>query len=105
MGPSGCGKSTALRLLFRFYDVGGGTVRVGGADVRSVHLDSLRKAIAVVPQDCVLFNDTIFYNIAYGRVGAAPEQERRPGRPPPPSPEVCRASARECGTTSQRPSR
>lgn len=70
VGSSGCGKSTALRLLYRFYDVGGGAVRVGGVDVRDAQLASLRGAIGVVPQECVLFNDTIYYNIAYGRPDA-----------------------------------
>ncbi|EFJ45521.1 hypothetical protein VOLCADRAFT_40714, partial [Volvox carteri f. nagariensis] len=67
VGASGSGKSTILRLLFRFYDAQSGVVRVGGHDVRHVTLDSLRAAIATVPQDMVLFNDTIYYNIAYGK--------------------------------------
>ncbi|WP_207539732.1 ABCB family ABC transporter ATP-binding protein/permease [Sabulicella rubraurantiaca] len=70
VGPTGAGKSTISRLLFRFYDVTGGAVEVDGQDVRSVTQDSLRRAIGVVPQDTVLFNDTIAYNIAYGRPGA-----------------------------------
>jgi ATP-binding cassette subfamily B protein len=70
VGPSGAGKSTIGRLLFRFYDVTGGRILVDGADVRAVTQDSLRAAIGVVPQDTVLFNDTIYYNIAYGRPGA-----------------------------------
>ncbi|GLC37293.1 hypothetical protein PLESTB_001139600 [Pleodorina starrii] len=70
VGASGSGKSTILRLLFRFYDVQSGAVRIGGHDVRQVTLDSLRSAIAIVPQDMVLFNDTIYYNIAYGKEGA-----------------------------------
>ncbi|GFR45594.1 hypothetical protein Agub_g6989, partial [Astrephomene gubernaculifera] len=70
VGGSGSGKSTILRLLFRFYDAQGGAVRVGGQDVRQVTLASLRSAIATVPQDMVLFNDSIYYNIAYGRPGA-----------------------------------
>ena len=70
VGPSGAGKSTISRLLFRFYDVTGGRILVDGADVRAVTQDSLRAAIGVVPQDTVLFNDTIYYNIAYGRPGA-----------------------------------
>jgi ABC transporter ATM len=74
VGPSGCGKSTVLRLLFRFYDVNGGAVRVGGVDVRHAGLDSLRAAVGVVPQDTVLFNDSIFYNINYGRIGASAEE-------------------------------
>jgi ATP-binding cassette subfamily B protein len=67
VGHSGAGKSTLARLLFRFYDVTGGRVLVDGQDVRDVTQDSLRHAIGIVPQDTVLFNDTIFYNIAYGR--------------------------------------
>ncbi|HCA92776.1 MAG TPA: hypothetical protein DEP10_12565, partial [Alphaproteobacteria bacterium] len=70
VGPSGSGKSTIGRLLFRFYDVTGGTVRIDGQDVRDVTQDSLHQAIGVVPQDTVLFNDTIYYNIAYGREDA-----------------------------------
>ncbi|MEO0387538.1 MAG: ABC transporter ATP-binding protein/permease [Pseudomonadota bacterium] len=72
VGPSGAGKSTIGRLLFRFYDVGAGRVVIDGQDVRDVRQDSLRAAIGVVPQDTVLFNDTIGYNIAYGRPGATP---------------------------------
>ncbi len=67
VGPSGSGKSTIGRLLFRFYDVQGGAVMIDGQDIRDVTLDSLHAAIGVVPQDTVLFNDTIGYNIAYGR--------------------------------------
>ncbi|MGB1105720.1 MAG: ABC transporter ATP-binding protein/permease [Alphaproteobacteria bacterium] len=67
VGPSGSGKSTIGRLLFRFYDVTGGAVLIDGRDVRDVTQDSLHRAIGVVPQDTVLFNDTIYYNIAYGR--------------------------------------
>ena len=70
VGPSGSGKSTIGRLLFRFYDVDGGAVRIDGQDLRDVTQDSLHAAIGVVPQDTVLFNDTIRYNIAYGRDGA-----------------------------------
>jgi ATP-binding cassette, subfamily B, heavy metal transporter len=70
VGPSGAGKSTIARLLFRFYDVDDGGIEIDGEDVREVTQDSLRRAIGVVPQDTVLFNDTIFYNIAYGRPGA-----------------------------------
>jgi ATP-binding cassette subfamily B protein len=71
VGPTGAGKSTISRLLFRFYDVTAGRVLVDGQDVRDVTQDSLRAAIGVVPQDTVLFNDTIRYNIAYGRPGAS----------------------------------
>jgi ATP-binding cassette, subfamily B, heavy metal transporter len=71
VGPSGAGKSTIARLLFRFYDVDHGAIEIDGQDLRDVTQDSLRRAIGVVPQDTVLFNDTIFYNIAYGRPGAS----------------------------------
>jgi ATP-binding cassette, subfamily B, heavy metal transporter len=74
VGPTGAGKSTISRLLFRFYDVTEGSVLVDGQDVRDVTQDSLRAAIGVVPQDTVLFNDTIRYNIAYGRVGATQDE-------------------------------
>jgi len=70
VGASGSGKSTIGRLLFRFYDVTGGAVRIDGQDLRDITQDSLHAAIGVVPQDTVLFNDTIGYNIAYGRDGA-----------------------------------
>lgn len=70
VGASGAGKSTIGRLLFRFYDVLGGALRIDGQDVRDVTQESLHAVIGVVPQDTVLFNDTIFYNIAYGRAGA-----------------------------------
>ncbi|MCA0176989.1 MAG: ABC transporter ATP-binding protein/permease [Proteobacteria bacterium] len=76
VGPSGAGKSTLARLLYRFYDVQGGAITVGGQDIRSVTQDSLRRAIGVVPQDTVLFNDSVAYNIGYGREGATqPEIE------------------------------
>ncbi len=70
VGPSGSGKSTIGRLLFRFYDVQGGALRIDGKDVRDVTQKSLHRSIGVVPQDTVLFNDSIFYNIAYGRPDA-----------------------------------
>ena len=70
VGPSGSGKSTIGRLLFRFYDVSGGALEIDGQDVRDVAQSSLRALIGVVPQDTVLFNDTVGYNIAYGREGA-----------------------------------
>ena len=70
VGPTGAGKSTISRLLFRFHDVTGGAVRIDGRDVRDVTQDSCRAAIGMVPQDAVLFNDTIGYNIRYGRPGA-----------------------------------
>ena len=71
VGPTGAGKSTISRLLFRFYDANAGRVLIDGQDVRDVQQDSVRAAIGVVPQDTVLFNDTIRYNIAYGRPGAS----------------------------------
>ncbi|KEO61635.1 ABCB family ABC transporter ATP-binding protein/permease [Thioclava indica] len=71
VGPSGSGKSTIGRLLFRFYDVTGGAIKIDGQDLRDVTQDSLHNAIGVVPQDTVLFNDTIRYNIAYGRANAS----------------------------------
>ncbi|KAA8614042.1 ABCB family ABC transporter ATP-binding protein/permease [Salipiger aestuarii] len=71
VGPSGSGKSTIGRLLFRFYDVQGGAIRIDGQDLRDVRQDSLHAQIGVVPQDTVLFNDSIRYNIAYGRAGAS----------------------------------
>jgi len=70
VGPSGSGKSTLARLLFRFYDLQGGRITITGQDIRHVTQDSLRCAIGIVPQDTVLFNDTVEYNIAYGRPGA-----------------------------------
>ncbi|MCK0170627.1 ABC transporter ATP-binding protein/permease [Aliiroseovarius sp. S1123] len=71
VGPSGSGKSTIGRLLFRFYDVNGGSLSIDGQDVRDVTQDSLHAQIGVVPQDTVLFNDTVLYNIAYGRPEAS----------------------------------
>ena len=71
VGPTGAGKSTISRLLFRFYDTTGGRVLIDGHDIRDLTQDSLRAAIGVVPQDTVLFNDTIRYNIGYGRPGAS----------------------------------
>ena len=73
VGHSGSGKSTLSRLLFRFYDVNGGAIRIDGQDLRDITQQSLRAAIGIVPQDTVLFNDTIEYNIAYGRPGASRE--------------------------------
>ena len=74
VGSSGAGKSTVARLLFRFYDVSSGAVTIGAEDLRDVTQESLRAAIGVVPQDTVLFNDTLYYNIAYGRPGATREE-------------------------------
>ncbi len=74
VGHSGAGKSTIARLLYRFYDVTGGCIRIDGQDIRQVTQDSLRAAIGIVPQDTVLFNDTIYYNIAYGRIEASREE-------------------------------
>ena len=71
VGPSGSGKSTLARLLFRFYDVNAGGIEIAGHDIRSVTQLSLRQAIGIVPQDTVLFNDTVEYNIAYGRTSAS----------------------------------
>jgi len=71
VGPSGAGKSTISRLLFRFYDIDDGAILIDDQDIRSVTQASLRRAIGIVPQDTVLFNDTIYYNIAYGRPGAS----------------------------------
>jgi len=80
VGPSGAGKSTISRLLFRFYDVQQGAVLIDGQDIRSVTQESLRSVIGMVPQDTVLFNDTIAYNIRYGRPGAGEEDVRRAAR-------------------------
>jgi ATP-binding cassette subfamily B protein len=74
VGPSGAGKSTLSRILYRFYDIAGGRVTIDGQDVRDVTQDSLRAAIGIVPQDTVLFNDSIAYNIGYGRPDAAPAE-------------------------------
>jgi ABC-type transport system involved in Fe-S cluster assembly fused permease/ATPase subunit len=74
VGPTGAGKSTLSRLLFRFYDVDSGTVLIDGQDIRAINQQSLRAAIGIVPQDTVLFNDTIYYNIGYGRPSATREE-------------------------------
>ena len=74
VGPSGAGKSTIARILFRFYDIQGGTVSIDGQDIAAVTQASLRAAIGIVPQDMVLFNDTVGYNIGYGREGARQEE-------------------------------
>jgi ATP-binding cassette subfamily B protein len=80
VGPSGAGKSTISRLLFRFYDVTGGRITIDGADIRDVTQSSLRAAIGMVPQDTVLFNDTIRYNIRYGRWEAADKEVEEAAR-------------------------
>jgi len=77
VGASGAGKSTLARLLYRFYDVGEGRITIDGQDIREVTQASLRGAIGIVPQDTVLFNDTVGYNIAYGREGAGDDEVRR----------------------------
>ncbi|WP_158871721.1 ABCB family ABC transporter ATP-binding protein/permease [Antarcticirhabdus aurantiaca] len=77
VGPSGAGKSTISRLLFRFYDIQGGRITIDGQDIAAVTQESVRKVIGIVPQDTVLFNDTIAYNIAYGRPGASEDEVRR----------------------------
>ncbi|HEY0034398.1 MAG TPA: ABC transporter ATP-binding protein/permease, partial [Devosia sp.] len=76
VGPTGAGKSTISRLLYRFYDVTGGSITIDGQDLRNITQTSLRQAIGMVPQDTVLFNDTIGYNIEYGRPGATEDEVR-----------------------------
>ena len=80
VGATGAGKSTIGRLLFRFYDVTGGRIAIDGQDIRAVTQASLRAAIGVVPQDTVLFNDTIYYNVAYGRPSASPAEVENAAR-------------------------
>eukprot|EP00039_Didymoeca_costata_P028619 m.21756 g.21756 ORF g.21756 m.21756 type:complete len:692 (+) comp7221_c0_seq1:62-2137(+) len=80
VGPSGCGKSTILRLLFRFYDPNSGTISINGQNIHDVTLESMRKHIGVVPQDCVLFNNTIRHNIAYGDLDATDEEIEKAAR-------------------------
>jgi ATP-binding cassette subfamily B protein len=80
VGASGAGKSTISRLLFRFYDVTAGAVRIDGQDIRDATQASVRGSIGIVPQDTVLFNDTIYYNIAYGRPGASPAEVEEAAR-------------------------
>ncbi|WP_249690117.1 ABC transporter ATP-binding protein/permease [Stappia sp. WLB 29] len=80
VGPSGAGKSTISRLLFRFYDITGGRITIDGQDVREVTQESLRRATGMVPQDTVLFNDTVAYNIRYGRPEASEEEVREAAR-------------------------
>jgi ATP-binding cassette subfamily B protein len=74
VGPSGSGKSTLARLLFRFYDIQQGAIRIDGHELRQLTQDSVRRAIGIVPQDTVLFNDTVYYNIAYGDTSASRQQ-------------------------------
>ena len=83
IGETGGGKSTILKLLFRFYDIAGGSIRIDGQDIRTVSLESLREHIGVVPQDPSLFNETIMHNVRYSRVGASDEEVM----------EACRAAA------------
>jgi len=80
VGPSGAGKSTISRLLYRFYDVTDGRILIDGQDIRDVKQNSVRASIGIVPQDTVLFNDTIFYNIAYGRPTATPSEVENAAR-------------------------
>lgn len=80
VGPSGAGKSTISRLLFRFYDVSKGRILIDGQDIRDVTQESLRASLGIVPQDTVLFNDTVYYNIAYGRPGASPAEVEQAAR-------------------------
>ncbi|MEO1198753.1 MAG: ABC transporter ATP-binding protein/permease [Pseudomonadota bacterium] len=80
VGPSGAGKSTISRILFRFYDVTGGRVAIDGQDLNAVSQDSLRRALGMVPQDTVLFNDTIRYNIRYGRTDATDDEVEEAAR-------------------------
>ena len=74
VGPSGCGKSTVFRLLFRFWDFDSGRILIDGQDIKSIQLDSLRKAIGVVPQDTPLFHSNIMHNIRYGNLDATAQE-------------------------------
>jgi ATP-binding cassette subfamily B protein len=80
VGPSGAGKSTISRILYRFYDIKSGSVTIDGQDIRDVTQASLRSVIGIVPQDTVLFNDTVRYNIAYGRIGAGEAEIKEAAR-------------------------
>jgi ATP-binding cassette subfamily B protein len=80
VGPSGAGKSTISRILYRFYDIRSGSVTIDGQDIRDVTQASLRRVIGIVPQDTVLFNDTVKYNIAYGRIGATEAEIKEAAR-------------------------
>ena len=77
VGPSGAGKSTISRLLYRFYDIQSGSITIDGQDLRDVEQESLRAVIGMVPQDTVLFNDTIAYNVRYGRVDATEDEVKK----------------------------
>ncbi|MEO2193902.1 MAG: ATP-binding cassette domain-containing protein, partial [bacterium] len=77
VGPSGSGKSTVLRLLVRMFDPSSGAVKIDGVDVRDLTLESLRKSVAVVPQDTVLFNDTMLHNVTYGNMDASADEVRQ----------------------------
>ena len=77
MGGSGSGKSTVIRLLYRFYQPKSGAVLIGGQNIMGLDLGSVRRSISVVPQDCVLFHDTIKHNIGYGNLGAPTEEVER----------------------------
>jgi ATP-binding cassette subfamily B protein len=80
VGPSGAGKSTLARLLFRFYDTNSGRILINGQDIRGVTQDSLRRSIGIVPQDTVLFNESLYYNLAYARPGASREEIEQAAR-------------------------
>jgi ATP-binding cassette subfamily B (MDR/TAP) protein 7 len=80
VGPSGCGKSTVLRLLFRFYEIDQGRITIDGQDLREIQLESLRRAIGVVPQDTPLFHSDILHNIRYGRLDASDEEVKEAAR-------------------------
>jgi ABC-type transport system involved in Fe-S cluster assembly fused permease/ATPase subunit len=80
VGPSGAGKSTLARLLFRFYDVNSGHIRINDQDIRDVTQDSLRRAIGIVPQDTILFNESLYYNLAYARPGASRDEIEQAAR-------------------------
>src|SRR3546814_18460727 len=88
VGPSGAGKSTIARLLFRFYDIQGGRISIDGQDISAVTQQSLRSTIGIVPQDMVLFKDTVGYNIGYGSEGETQEEIEA---------EIGRGSGRERG--------
>ncbi|MEO0392608.1 MAG: ATP-binding cassette domain-containing protein, partial [Pseudomonadota bacterium] len=80
VGPSGAGKSTIARLLYRFYDVTGGSILINGTDLRDIQQAELRRAIGIVPQDTVMFNESIRYNLDYGRPGATEDDVRKAAR-------------------------